>query len=198
MKQVYWTLVGLLSHWRRRPANFAALFVGLAIATALWSGVQALNEHARKSYDRAASVFGGGDAQSLVPTSGGRDCAGSLRQAAAGGLEGVAGARRNGSRSRHSLPADRDRAADPASRRSLWRPCGRQGFRRLYRAAGRDHRRAGDPARPRRRYRRCGRHRWRQDAAAAPSERRRRRPGCSSSTSAWRRRCSTGPDSFRD
>ena len=71
MKQVYWTLITLLSHWRRRPANFAALFVGLAIATALWSGVQALNEHARKSYDRAASVFGGGDAQSLVPASGG-------------------------------------------------------------------------------------------------------------------------------
>ncbi len=71
MKQVFWTLVTLLSHWRRRPANFAALFVGLAIATALWSGVQALNEHARKSYDRAASAFGGGDAQSLVPASGG-------------------------------------------------------------------------------------------------------------------------------
>ena len=71
MKQVYWTLITLLSHWRRRPANFAALFVGLAIATALWSGVQALNEHARKSYDRAASAFGRGEAQSLVPTSGG-------------------------------------------------------------------------------------------------------------------------------
>ena len=71
MKQVFWTLVTLLSHWRRRPANFAALFVGLAIATALWSGVQALNEHARKSYDRTTSVFGGGDAQSLVPASGG-------------------------------------------------------------------------------------------------------------------------------
>ena len=71
MKQVFWTLLTLLSHWRRRPANFAALFVGLAIATALWSGVQALNEHARKSYDRAASAFGGGDAQSLIPTSGG-------------------------------------------------------------------------------------------------------------------------------
>jgi len=69
--QVCWTLVTLLSHWRRRPTNFAALFVGLAIATALWSGVQALNAHARKSYDRAASVLSGGDAQNLVPTSGG-------------------------------------------------------------------------------------------------------------------------------
>jgi putative ABC transport system permease protein len=71
MKVVFWTLVTLLSHWRRRPANFAALFVGLAIATALWSGVQALNEHARQSYDRAASVFSGGGAQSLVPANGG-------------------------------------------------------------------------------------------------------------------------------
>jgi putative ABC transport system permease protein len=71
MKTVFWTLVTLLSHWRRRPANFAALFVGLAIATALWSGVQALNEHARQSYDRAASVFAGGGAQSLVPANGG-------------------------------------------------------------------------------------------------------------------------------
>jgi putative ABC transport system permease protein len=71
MRQVFWTLLTLLSHWRRRPIHFAALFVGLAIATALWSGVQALNEHARKSYDRAASAFGGGDAQSLIPTSGG-------------------------------------------------------------------------------------------------------------------------------
>ena len=67
MKQVYWTLVTLLSHWRRRPANFAALFVGLAITTALWSGVQALNEHARKSYDRAASAFGAPSGFSPAP-----------------------------------------------------------------------------------------------------------------------------------
>jgi putative ABC transport system permease protein len=71
MKAIFWSLVTLLSHWRRRPAKFAALFVGLAIATALWSGVQALNEHARMSYDRAASLFGGGGAQNLVPAAGG-------------------------------------------------------------------------------------------------------------------------------
>ncbi len=71
MKQVFWTLITLVSHWRRHPANFAALFGGLAIATALWSGVQALNEHARRSYDRAASVFASGGARSLVPASGG-------------------------------------------------------------------------------------------------------------------------------
>ena len=70
MKTFYWTLGTLLSHWRRRPGNFAALLVGLAIATALWSGVQALNAHARKSYDRAALAFSGGGAQSLAPANG--------------------------------------------------------------------------------------------------------------------------------
>ena len=50
--QAFWTFIALVSHWRRHPANFGALFVGLAIATALWSGVQALNQQARKSYDQ--------------------------------------------------------------------------------------------------------------------------------------------------
>jgi putative ABC transport system permease protein len=69
--QAFWTFIALVSHWRRHPVNFGALFVGLAIATALWSGVQALNEHARASYDRAASIFGAGGARSIVPTRGG-------------------------------------------------------------------------------------------------------------------------------
>lgn len=69
MKQTFWTFIALVSHWRRHPANFGALFAGLAIATALWSGVQALNAQARKSYDQAASMFGP-SAQSLVPAHG--------------------------------------------------------------------------------------------------------------------------------
>ena len=60
-----------MSHWRRHPANLATLLIGLAIATALWSGVQALNEQARRSYDRAAAVFGTGSTRSLVSTRGG-------------------------------------------------------------------------------------------------------------------------------
>ncbi|MEM1344976.1 MAG: FtsX-like permease family protein, partial [Pseudomonadota bacterium] len=48
----------LLSHWRRNPIQFAALVVGLLIATALWAGVQALNAEARASYDRAAALIG--------------------------------------------------------------------------------------------------------------------------------------------
>ena len=53
-------LRALFSHWRRRPVELATLLVGLAVATALWSGVQALNAQARDSYDRAAAVLGGG------------------------------------------------------------------------------------------------------------------------------------------
>ncbi|PWB79023.1 MAG: ABC transporter permease [Methylocystaceae bacterium] len=70
MRQTLWTLATLLSHWRRRPANLGALLVGLAIATALWSGVQALNQQARRSYDRAAGLFGVGSSRSLVSTRG--------------------------------------------------------------------------------------------------------------------------------
>ncbi len=66
-----WTLAALLSHWRRHAANLTALLVGLAIATALWSGVQALNEHARKSYASAAAAVSGADARGLVSARGG-------------------------------------------------------------------------------------------------------------------------------
>jgi putative ABC transport system permease protein len=71
MTQTLWILATLASHWRRHPANLVMLLVGLAIATALWSGVQALNEQARTSYDRAAAVFGGGGVRSLVSARGG-------------------------------------------------------------------------------------------------------------------------------
>ncbi len=66
MIQAYWILATLLGHWRRHPMNFATLVIGLAIATALWSGVQALNSQARQSYDRAAAVFGNAGARSIV------------------------------------------------------------------------------------------------------------------------------------
>lgn len=50
--------------------NLATLIAGLAIATALWSGVQALNGQARMSYDKAAATFGEAGAASLVPVKG--------------------------------------------------------------------------------------------------------------------------------
>ena len=59
MKRALWTLAVLLSHWRRHPMQLATLLIGLISATALWSGVQALNQQARTSYDRAAATFGG-------------------------------------------------------------------------------------------------------------------------------------------
>ncbi|MEP2639398.1 ABC transporter permease [Roseobacter sp.] len=52
-------LVALLSHWRRNPWQLATLIAGLALATALWSGVQGINSEARASYDRAADVVSG-------------------------------------------------------------------------------------------------------------------------------------------
>jgi putative ABC transport system permease protein len=46
--------------------QFATLLIGLISATALWSGVQALNQQARNSYDRAAATFGGARTAMLV------------------------------------------------------------------------------------------------------------------------------------
>ncbi|SLN41458.1 FtsX-like permease family protein [Roseivivax jejudonensis] len=51
-------IIALLSHWRRHRLQLAMLLIGLALATALWSGVQAINSEARKSYDRAAATLG--------------------------------------------------------------------------------------------------------------------------------------------
>ncbi|SFE22119.1 FtsX-like permease family protein [Roseivivax sediminis] len=51
-------ILALLSHWRRQPLQLAMLLIGLALATALWSGVQAINAEARSSYDRAAATLG--------------------------------------------------------------------------------------------------------------------------------------------
>jgi putative ABC transport system permease protein len=45
----------LLSHWRRNPLQLFTLIAGLALGTALWAGVQAINTEARTSYDQAAS-----------------------------------------------------------------------------------------------------------------------------------------------
>ncbi|HMH63758.1 MAG TPA: ABC transporter permease, partial [Bradyrhizobium sp.] len=66
MSRVIWVLAVLLSHWRRHPMQLATLLIGLISATALWSGVQALNQQARSSYDRAAATFGGARTAALV------------------------------------------------------------------------------------------------------------------------------------
>src|SRR5207302_236097 len=66
MTRIIWILAVLLSHWRRHPMQLATLLIGLISATALWSGVQALNQQARDSYDRAAAIFGGARTAVLV------------------------------------------------------------------------------------------------------------------------------------
>lgn len=71
MRRALWILAVLLSHWRRHPLQFATLMIGLIAATALWSGVQALNQQARTSYDRAAAAFGGTRTPMLVSPAGG-------------------------------------------------------------------------------------------------------------------------------
>ncbi len=49
------TLMAVLSHWRRQPLQLGMLVIGLALATALWSAVQAINSEARASYAEAAA-----------------------------------------------------------------------------------------------------------------------------------------------
>ncbi|KUF11812.1 FtsX-like permease family protein [Pseudoponticoccus marisrubri] len=64
------SLAALLSHWRRNLLQLFALLAGLALATALWSGVQAINGEARASYDAAAATLGEGRYDQLVPRQG--------------------------------------------------------------------------------------------------------------------------------
>lgn len=66
----FWTLRVLLGFWRKNRLSFITLIVGLGVATALWSGVQAINAEARASYDRAATTLGGDQFRSLTPLAG--------------------------------------------------------------------------------------------------------------------------------
>jgi len=69
---VSWTvLAALASYWRRNPLQLVTLLVGLALATALWSGVQAINAEARSSYDAAAATLGEGSYAQITARDGG-------------------------------------------------------------------------------------------------------------------------------
>ncbi|SDL57190.1 putative ABC transport system permease protein [Paracoccus chinensis] len=63
-------LAALMSHWRRRPLQLAMLLAGIMLATALWSGVQAVNAEARASYAEAADRLGTGTLDRLEPAPG--------------------------------------------------------------------------------------------------------------------------------
>ena len=65
-------LRALLSYWWRSPLQLFTFLMGLALATGLWSGVQAINSEARASYDAAAATLGEGQFDQLVPRVG--DC----------------------------------------------------------------------------------------------------------------------------
>ncbi|MGH8359248.1 MAG: FtsX-like permease family protein, partial [Pseudomonas sp.] len=65
MRVFHWTLRALLSHWRRHPVQFFSVLTGLWLATALLTGVQALNSQARDSYARASQLIGGEPQASL-------------------------------------------------------------------------------------------------------------------------------------
>ncbi|TCR96374.1 ABC transporter permease [Rhizobium sp. BK418] len=65
-----WSFLALLSHWRRKPIQFLTLVTGIALATGLWSGVQAINAEARASYARAAAVLEQDGLAQLVATKG--------------------------------------------------------------------------------------------------------------------------------
>lgn len=65
-------LQALLSHWRRHWLQCFSIFTGLWLATALWTGVQALNSQARADYARASAVLAGPAQAQLVPRRGER------------------------------------------------------------------------------------------------------------------------------
>ncbi len=56
----------LISHWRASPWQLLTLLTGLAMATALWSGVQAINAEARASYATAQDTLGQGQAGQIT------------------------------------------------------------------------------------------------------------------------------------
>ncbi|MCB6179303.1 FtsX-like permease family protein [Rhodobacter sp. Har01] len=64
-------LAALLSHWWRNPLQLFTLLAGLALGTALWSGVQAINAEARASYDAAAGALGEGNLAQITALPGG-------------------------------------------------------------------------------------------------------------------------------
>ena len=60
-------LFTLLSHWYRNPLQIFAYLSGVALATALWSGVQAINHEAKVSYRAAAQTLGEGKYNLIRP-----------------------------------------------------------------------------------------------------------------------------------
>ena len=67
-----WAILSALAgHWRRNLLQLMTLIAGLALGTALWSGVQAINAEARASYDAAARTLGEGNFAQITARDGG-------------------------------------------------------------------------------------------------------------------------------
>ena len=60
----------LWSYWARNHWQLLTLLAGIALSTALWSGVQAINAEARASYAAASDVLGAGDVSRVVKRDG--------------------------------------------------------------------------------------------------------------------------------
>ncbi len=48
--------VALIFHWKKKPFQLILIVTGLITATALWSGIQAINAEAKKSYSNATTT----------------------------------------------------------------------------------------------------------------------------------------------
>ncbi|MFJ4385307.1 FtsX-like permease family protein [Pseudomonas sp. NPDC089408] len=72
MRLLSLALLALLSHWWRHRVQCVSIFTGLWLATALWTGVQALNSQARSDYARASAVLAGPLQAQLLPRQGER------------------------------------------------------------------------------------------------------------------------------
>ena len=60
-------LLALISYWHKNPLQIFAYLSGVALATALWSGVQAINLEAKVSYKAAATTLGEGQYDLIQP-----------------------------------------------------------------------------------------------------------------------------------
>ena len=44
-------------HWFRKPLQLFFLFLGISLATTLWSSIQLLNSQAKKTYENAILII---------------------------------------------------------------------------------------------------------------------------------------------
>ena len=61
------SLFAIMSHWKRKPLQLLLIVLGLTSSTALWTGIQAINAEAKKSYAQATSIIESESTLSIVP-----------------------------------------------------------------------------------------------------------------------------------